>query len=1054
MTRDASNPASSDPASSETAFSEQAAATVPGSVSHPARKSGRRTERELIDEVLAGVTPIGLSPHVNAHDGLISPHHASPWRRGSGSGDGLGASDNLPQQGLFPGYEILKEIHRGGQGVVYQALQLATKRRVAIKVLHDNRWSGSSGRQRFEREVQILGQLNHANIVRIHDSGVTPGPSGSFYYVMDYVSGRPLDDFISTTKGGSTKASIAEVVRMMIKIADAVNAAHLRGVIHRDLKPSNIRVNAEGEPIVLDFGLAKVAVPDVTEDDQPRLVTVTGQFIGSLPWASPEQAEGSTSGVDVRTDVYSLGVIMFQMLTGGKFPYEVVGNMRDVLNNIVRVEPARPSSLRRQVNDEVETIVLKCLQKEKERRYQSAGELARDLRRYLSGEPIEAKRDSVRYFIGKALRRYRYAAGGAAAFAAMVVIFAIAMSILFAQARRARDDAQRFAEAESQAKIQEASQRELAEQAAAAEREARLAERVERERAERNFQVVRDMARTFMYDFNDQIKPLRGATRVREAILRQAVAALEQLRTQAADDPDLLRELADGEDRVGDLKGGLYSPRLGEALAAAEHYARAREIRRRLLDLSPNQPRAIADWGVSLMKQADEAVHARKFDEARDLRRAAIDSFERALILLAADPNRAGSPSRATLERQRADAIIRLGDAYYVLAERETDWEAIEPLTSASSEQYERAREIFQSLAREARDGNNPAGNDPAAASKDDGGRAEAQRSLAVIADNLASNLTLDAMSIAQLGRPVTDAERQDAEQARRRLAAADAAIDRLNRAIAQSQANVASLTGLAASSPQSALLERHAILSLHNSGNALMRLADAHALSRSLMEAHPGLGGNDGANANGPNAIASRRSQEAESRERALAVFAQAAARARALFTADEGNVDAARQLAIMLNKLGNEQRDKGLMLADAAGSSPNRDDAAREASAWLAQAYATFSESLRVRDINFKGDRTQQFRNDLAVGHFKLGEISLRIAARPSLEADIRRVLGELGALAPADGFLDAAERELTRSLGMGEEMFRENLIRENAPLIRDSKARLQEVASLRTK
>src|SRR6185295_15640548 len=158
-----------------------------------------------------------------------------------------------------------------------------------------------------------------------------------------------------------------------------------------------------GEPHVLDFGLAKIATGEVTSDNgdggssQMRMMSMTGQFIGSLPWASPEQAEGVPGKVDLRTDVYSLGVILYQMLTGGRFPYEVVGNMRDVMDNILRAEPARPSTIRRQINDEVETIVLKCLSKERDRRYQSAGELARDIHRYLSGEPIEAKRASGWY---------------------------------------------------------------------------------------------------------------------------------------------------------------------------------------------------------------------------------------------------------------------------------------------------------------------------------------------------------------------------------------------------------------------------------------------------------------------------------------------------------------------------------------------------------------------------------------------------------------------------------------------------------------------------------
>ncbi|HEY3246049.1 MAG TPA: serine/threonine-protein kinase [Phycisphaerae bacterium] len=345
------------------------------------------------------------------------------------------AAEALPATAL-PGYEIIREIHRGGQGVVYQAIQKATKRKVAVKVMHEGPFAGPRDRVRFEREVQILATLNHPNVVAIHDSGVTP--SGSFYFVMDYISGQPLDDYLA-----SGARPVAEILRLLAKICDAVNAAHLRGVIHRDLKPGNIRIDSAGEPHILDFGLAKVVMGGVTEASHPQLMSVTGQFIGSLPWASPEQALGTLEKIDIRTDVYSLGVIAYQMLTG-RFPYEVVGSMRDVLEQILKTEPARPSTIRKQINDEVETIVLKCLQKDRDRRYQSAGELARDIRHYLAGDPIEAKRDSFVYFVRKRMRHYRPHIAVATAF---VLLLAAGVVLLAASRQRAaadRDNATRI----------------------------------------------------------------------------------------------------------------------------------------------------------------------------------------------------------------------------------------------------------------------------------------------------------------------------------------------------------------------------------------------------------------------------------------------------------------------------------------------------------------------------------------------------------------------------------------------------------------------------------
>ncbi len=359
----------------------------------------------------------------------------------------------------FPGYELLRELHRGGQGIVYLAIQKATRRKVAIKVMLEGPFAGQRDRLRFEREVQILGSLNHPNIVAVHDSGTTA--TGSFYYVMDYISGVPLDEHVREkfptcdlripirrrgssasgprignrkpwTRSGRVqgRSEIDHLLVLFSRICEAVNAAHLRGVIHRDLKPGNIRIDANGEPHVLDFGLAKIAMGDVTPDSRPAMMTTTGQFVGSLPWASPEQAEGRIEQIDVRTDVYSLGVILYQMLTD-RFPYSVVGNMRDVLDNILRAEPARPSTIHRSINDEVETIVLKCLAKERERRYQTAGEIARDIGHYRAGEPIEAKRDSTWYVVRKTMRRHKAQVAVAALVMLLIAGSSVWLSVMY-----------------------------------------------------------------------------------------------------------------------------------------------------------------------------------------------------------------------------------------------------------------------------------------------------------------------------------------------------------------------------------------------------------------------------------------------------------------------------------------------------------------------------------------------------------------------------------------------------------------------------------------------
>ena len=349
-------------------------------------------------------------------------------------------SKDIPEPGSIPGYEILRKIERGGQGVVYRAIQEGTKREVAIKVMREGPFAGSGDKARFEREIQVLGQLNHPNIVTVHHSG--SASSGHFYYVMDYVDGQPLDAW-----SAEKERPVDETLRLFLKICDAVNAAHVRGIIHRDLKPSNIRVDPDGEPQVMDFGLAKLATPDATDEALPSVTTLSGQFVGSLPWASPEQAEGAPGKIDIRTDVYSLGVILYQMLTG-RFPYDVTGSLRDVLTNIIDAEPVKPRTVRRQMHDDVETIVLQCLDKDRDGRYQSAGELARDIRRYLNGEPIDPKHHKLLYVIGKTLTRHWRQCSVAAA-AALLVIIGAYLAIGEFQAMRARSNAARLARLDS-----------------------------------------------------------------------------------------------------------------------------------------------------------------------------------------------------------------------------------------------------------------------------------------------------------------------------------------------------------------------------------------------------------------------------------------------------------------------------------------------------------------------------------------------------------------------------------------------------------------------------
>ncbi len=334
------------------------------------------------------------------------------------------------------GYDDLKELRRGGQGIVFVGRQVSTRRQVAIKIVLDGAMATREARRRFEREIGLVATLRHPNIVRVYDSGETG--DGRLYYIMEYIDGVGLDEFMSdaSLNGAFDFKSLFpqsnDVLTMFAKICDGVQYAHQQGVIHRDLKPSNVRIDRAGEPHVLDFGLAKLATPgpDATQVSQP------GGFMGSLPWASPEHAEGSGALIDIRSDVYSLGVILYQ-LAAGAFPYRVDAPLREVLQNIQQAVPRSPCDVRPGVSDDVATIALKCLSKEPERRYQSAGDLARDVRHYLAGEPIEAKRDSAWYSVRMTLKRYKTTVRLIGASLVLSILFSIGMAFLWARAVRA-----------------------------------------------------------------------------------------------------------------------------------------------------------------------------------------------------------------------------------------------------------------------------------------------------------------------------------------------------------------------------------------------------------------------------------------------------------------------------------------------------------------------------------------------------------------------------------------------------------------------------------------
>ncbi len=341
-----------------------------------------------------------------------------------GAAQSAARAATLPRS--FGAYELLEEVARGGMGIVYRARQTQVNRLVAVKVLASGMFAATDFVKRFRTEAEAVASLDHPNIVPIYDVGECEGQP---FFSMKFVAGGTLSSRIAT---GKSQISNAEAAALVGKLADAVHFAHQRGILHRDIKPGNVLLDAQGEPLLADFGLAKLVENDST-------LTRTMAMLGTPSYMSPEQARGEAKELTTAVDVYGLGAVLYELLTSQ--PPFAGGTTMETVRQVLDKEPRRPSAIKPGIDCDLETICLKCLEKDPGRRYGSAEALGADLERWERHEPVAARPPSTAYRLQKAWFRNKLAySAGIAVVLALVAGLSLASSG-WRQARKERDQA-------------------------------------------------------------------------------------------------------------------------------------------------------------------------------------------------------------------------------------------------------------------------------------------------------------------------------------------------------------------------------------------------------------------------------------------------------------------------------------------------------------------------------------------------------------------------------------------------------------------------------------